>query len=87
MKFLWPAHDMVKNVDLSNNNGFPAINALFVLLRKNLSSILLHDFWKKRMNYNDIFRGKDIYSNLFIIPLLGKHQNMNVGILKSSTSL
>ena len=33
------------------------------------------------MNYNDIFRGKDIYSNLFIIPLLGKHQNINIGIL------
>lgn len=33
------------------------------------------------MNYNDIFRGKDIYSNLFVIPLLGKHQNINIGIL------
>ena len=33
------------------------------------------------MNYNDIFRGKGIYSNLSIIPLLGKHQNINIGIL------
>ena len=33
------------------------------------------------MNYNDIFRGEDIYSNLCIIPLLGKHQNINIGIL------